>query len=1192
MKRMKQRMAAVLAAAFMLSNMPVMTADAAMPDSAQESVEVADSGAADGTDVQVGAETETISGQIIKDWKTAAEEAAKELCARISEEEIAELMQRAADAYFETEASGDEVVGWEVLLPFAEKEVKAYLEDVLEKAKEEYADLEKDEFYQAVFDDMSGKILDTVKMFLEANPPAVTSLQPLEEERMSVDLTGLTPVELTMIPFSRIFDGKDMTGVDEIAYTYASDTNDNYVIRNYSGNADLSRGTYSGSSHRWLMIPSGDQLNGDVKRYIVDAEHTSSGNWLVPTVYRQDAAGNRTEISTYNYWYHDDWYGRYISIDLSSDEVAYNDPVYLKFDINSELYGNSANRSDIKVYEGNYATAEAAMAGNEITDKIYGAIDMSRTDAGYLNQASSNSYWITMVSFDADGNVTGCLPFYFDYNLNNYSGCISSSSLFKRTESGRDYVSNGSSHAGTQDDLVITHKLYAGYAANDAYCLTMEYRLNNKVNNNAVTAAYAGRYNSIAEAENAGAVNIREELFGDNYSAKGYEADYSNGVDFSVFAGEDGTAQKVYHCCIKTEEGSVKKGSYSNSGADVHFTGLMDKDGNSVECYIVNRKDDSYADGSYPTIMVEKDVDLTRLAPVYYTSSGVNLYAGGNKETSGESYHDFSNGPVHYTTASENGENQKNVWLAVKQEEQTETVYNLYTNSLADEEADTRIENGVIYSKREVILGSSSSKHDIFLTNMGSNVIPKLSVELDSDVLMLDEYWTLNGNHDLSAFAGVADTKTYGELANMAKVRLKMKEDVISGELVTGTLTIKADGAVIMVLELTGIAGVPVITTESIPEAVKYVPYGAMIQNSNKYSKTKVSYSISSGSLPEGMVLRENGELYGVPRETGTFWFYVALSSQNPNGSMSRKFTLEVKENTDENVNASTDSGYDVTRRIPTVAIGSVGNHDFVSQGVLNEFVDVFLDGEKLVRDVDYTAESGSTRLTISSQTLTKANAVGTHTLGVEFRTSDEDLLKKAAQNFNVVSKGTIIEGGDSENNGDSENSGSGNGEGAGGGSSQETSGSSQETSSDSSGNGTANTSIALRTQTAGTQNVETVIYTVVSGDSLSKIAAKYYGDRSMWRRIYEDNRDVISNPNRIRAGMKIKIYLTKTTAAQGNQAPVADKTYTVRKGDSLWRIAKREYGSGLQWRRIYDANRNVIPDSMILREGQVIMIP
>lgn len=48
----------------------------------------------------------------------------------------------------------------------------------------------------------------------------------------------------------------------------------------------------------------------------------------------------------------------------------------------------------------------------------------------------------------------------------------------------------------------------------------------------------------------------------------------------------------------------------------------------------------------------------------------------------------------------------------------------------------------------------------------------------------------------------------------------------------------------------------------------------------------------------------------------------------------------------------------------------------------------------------DYMAESGSTRITILSQTLNNGLGEGTHTLGVEFRTTDTDTLKRAAQNF------------------------------------------------------------------------------------------------------------------------------------------------------------------------------------------------
>ncbi len=48
--------------------------------------------------------------------------------------------------------------------------------------------------------------------------------------------------------------------------------------------------------------------------------------------------------------------------------------------------------------------------------------------------------------------------------------------------------------------------------------------------------------------------------------------------------------------------------------------------------------------------------------------------------------------------------------------------------------------------------------------------------------------------------------------------------------------------------------------------------------------------------------------------------------------------------------------------------------------------------------------------------------------------------------------------------------------------------------------------------------------YTVVAGDSLSKIAKRYYGDANQWRRIHEANRDQITNPDLIYPGQRIKI--------------------------------------------------------------------
>jgi nucleoid-associated protein YgaU len=46
----------------------------------------------------------------------------------------------------------------------------------------------------------------------------------------------------------------------------------------------------------------------------------------------------------------------------------------------------------------------------------------------------------------------------------------------------------------------------------------------------------------------------------------------------------------------------------------------------------------------------------------------------------------------------------------------------------------------------------------------------------------------------------------------------------------------------------------------------------------------------------------------------------------------------------------------------------------------------------------------------------------------------------------------------------------------------------------------------------------------VVSGDSLSKLAAKYYGDGRQWMRIFEANRNILTDPDRINIGQKLRI--------------------------------------------------------------------
>ncbi len=67
---------------------------------------------------------------------------------------------------------------------------------------------------------------------------------------------------------------------------------------------------------------------------------------------------------------------------------------------------------------------------------------------------------------------------------------------------------------------------------------------------------------------------------------------------------------------------------------------------------------------------------------------------------------------------------------------------------------------------------------------------------------------------------------------------------------------------------------------------------------------------------------------------------------------------------------------------------------------------------------------------------------------------------------------------------------------------------------------GSSSTAASPKGQPGG----EARTYIVQSGDSLSKIAKNFYGDASQWRRIFEANKDRISNPDMIQPGWALKI--------------------------------------------------------------------
>lgn len=83
---------------------------------------------------------------------------------------------------------------------------------------------------------------------------------------------------------------------------------------------------------------------------------------------------------------------------------------------------------------------------------------------------------------------------------------------------------------------------------------------------------------------------------------------------------------------------------------------------------------------------------------------------------------------------------------------------------------------------------------------------------------------------------------------------------------------------------------------------------------------------------------------------------------------------------------------------------------------------------------------------------------------------------------------------------------------------------------------------------------------------------------------------------------VKVETEATRNTAAVTKTATVTAErpattapkvnTYTVKSGDTLWGIAKKYYGNGAKYTKIYEANKGVIKNPNLIYVGQVFAIP
>ena len=63
-------------------------------------------------------------------------------------------------------------------------------------------------------------------------------------------------------------------------------------------------------------------------------------------------------------------------------------------------------------------------------------------------------------------------------------------------------------------------------------------------------------------------------------------------------------------------------------------------------------------------------------------------------------------------------------------------------------------------------------------------------------------------------------------------------------------------------------------------------------------------------------------------------------------------------------------------------------------------------------------------------------------------------------------------------------------------------------------------------------------------------------------------------------------------TSGSSSTAPAGGRTVTVKKGDNLSKIAKRELGDANKWPTIFEANRDKISNPDLIQPGQVLTLP
>ena len=880
--------------------------------------------------------------------------------------------------------------------------------------------------------------------------PAVQSLLPLEERDAYIVLSDYTG-DLSAMPvstwISMLKDSNDnpleipkdaMIAIDgypeHIGEPYSAFEGDYYVVdRNGTIDANFHL-TAHGEYTVHMIVGNGKQLDSTAVRYAVRVYASTSRleEFVEYSLYTADGNAKQIEGTTFV----EDPYSN-SGVDGIDDNLGvvvlrsadYKEGTFYNLKMNLSV----TERPDIttEIYTlSEYQKMQSGQSASTITDQLLGA-------DGYKATYDNNQLFVIEIKDKKTGTLIkrALTGFRVSQNARDYytfKGILLSNDGQQMTQVADQETWDGEDNEVWKEEINCgVFNLYKNHYLMDEYYLTgkIEDANGNDVKDQ-IARIVEGSYTSADEI--AGKDDVKGQLYANGFLLHQESPNHEDASADMTVLFTDGTVYQlrlfIYPYVKSTNQFQVygaKQGEKVFEHGKNAYVFTSSKYSTEWEWSRL----DSYMLNGYQTVFLnDKDVDLSKLQPYFTTDASNKVYAGPQQE-SGVSVKDFSNGAVQYTTISDKY-GAKNYWVTFVKKAAGPK---LFVNGPRE---------------RDILLDAEWDYHDILIANVGDEALTGLKVELNATHLKLNDYWTVggDGNDTLAAFTTVdVGDKKYGELANLAKIRL-----VPDGTgRIEGTLTVSADGQEPVTIKLKGYASGADFTTEVLDDAVKYVPYSFLISNSNMYEWNVVSYKLVSGKLPAGVSFNEQtGEIYGTPTETGEFPISIQLETKNEEtGEQAETHTadyvLVVGDNSNESVYKSSDPGYELLQAIGEDANG---NYDFVvrswddqlfvSRGELNEFVDLWLNGEKLIDGTDYTKVRGSTRITVRSQTFkNKAKREGTNTIAAEFRVNGDrnGELKRTAQNFRLdIKEDTAADNNSGSNTGNSGKKHSSGGSGSG----------------------------------------------------------------------------------------------------------------------------------------------------------------